>query len=137
MKKQKTRDKSVLAKADHSAAYKRLPVQDGRDMSEAVSLNDPGLGKNGFFFPQTQLFDAAAAAPDYDTASRVVATIAARWPRIVRLGCCDDFGIAAAEHCIKQALQAFAELNRIPGYDPEVEKSEWGASLVRIKSLVR
>ena len=45
------------------------------------------------------------------------------------MGYFDDFGIVAPLLLTEEALQAFAELNRIFGFDLKVSKSEWGALL--------
>ena len=105
-----------LAKADHK-------------MPAAVTLKEPPAGQLRVLVPQTQLFGATAAVFRYTTVSRVTATMAARRPRISRLGYFGDFGINATESAVQDAIRAFTALNDILGSEQKAAKSEWGARI--------
>ena len=110
----------AFAKADHSAAYKQLPVCEERKRPAAVSPRDPRSNEEGGFAPQTQLFGATAAALDYNTVSRVMATVAARCLKVVRRGYFGAFGIISIESCVQVALKASTKLNVVLGFDSKV-----------------
>ena len=58
-----------------------------------------------------------------------MASLAVRWLGIRRSGYFDDFGMVTAESVIRGAFRAFAALTDTLGFDPKIEKSEWGAGL--------
>ena len=119
----------AMAKADHRDAYKQLPVRKDQECFAIVTLRDPTSGKLRGFIPKTQLFGATAAVLNYNTVSRVMATIAVRWLGMPCMGYFDDFGIITTESTIKEALQAFTTLNQILGFELKVEKSEFGTRI--------
>ena len=96
----RTRERPAFAKPGHRAAYKQLPGCEERKNLAAVSLRGPNAGEMRGFIPQTPLFGAIAAALNYNTVSRVKATQAARWLRVVRMGFCRDFGIVVKGSCV-------------------------------------
>ena len=76
------------------------------------------------FPPKTQVPGATTAVLNYNAVSRVMATVAARWLRIPRMGHFGDFGKISAEPSIEEALRAFTSLNQVLGFELKVEKSE-------------
>ena len=96
-----------MAKADHKDAYKQLPVRGDPQCFAEVVLKDPPSGEIGGFIPKSQLAGAAAAALNYNAVSRAMATVAARWLRIPRMGYFDDVGVITTESAIEEALRAF------------------------------
>ena len=101
-------------------------MRSDQQCSAVVALKDPASGKIRGFIPKTQLFGATAAALDYNTVTRVMATVAVRWLGIPRVGFFDDFGIITTESTIEVALRASAALNQILGFELKAEKSEYG-----------
>ena len=90
-----------------------------------VTAEDPESGVSRGSVPHAQLFGVTAAVLRYNTVSRVMATAAARWLKLPRLGYSDDFGMVAAESTVQGALRDFAALN-ILGFELKVTQSEWG-----------
>ena len=119
----------AMAKADHRDAYKQLPVKEDHKMLAVVTLKEPDTGEMRGFIPQTQLFGATAAVLHYNTVSRVMASLAARWLKIPCMGYFDDFGIITTERAIREALDAFTKMNHILGFELKIEKSDWGTVL--------
>ena len=83
----------AFARADHRAAYKQLPVCEECERLDVEPLGGPNSIKMRDPILQTQLFGATAAAWIYNSVSRVMAGITARWLKLVRMGCFGDFGI--------------------------------------------
>ena len=55
-----------------------------------------------------------------------MAAIVVRCLRMACAGHFDDFRKIAAQQCIDAALQAFAKVNRILGFDLKIDMTEWG-----------
>ena len=99
-----------------------MPVCAERRKLAAFSLRERKSNKLRGFIPQTQLFAATAAMPNYNTFSRAMATEAVRWP--YNLGRMGYFGDQMAlQAVVLMASQAVADLNAIFGSDLKVEKS--------------
>ena len=107
-----------------------------RKMLAVAPLGDPESGEIGVSVPQTQLFDPAAAVLHYGAVSRVMATLAARWPNRPRLGYSDDFGMAAAESTVREALRPSTVLNDTLGLELKAATSEWGARIEFLEAAV-
>ena len=104
-----------FAKADHSDAYKQLPLRPDHRGLAAITLREPSSGRWRCFLPNTQVFGSTTAVLQYNCLSRVIATLARRLLKIPVMGYFDDFGIVDPLSLTKEALQAFTELNRILG----------------------
>ena len=122
----KTSEGLATAKADHRDDHKQLPARSDQECFAIVALRDPASGSMRGFAPKTQLFGATAAALNYNAVSRVMPTVAARWPGIQCMGYLEDFGIITTESAIEEALRASTALNQILRFELEIEKSEFG-----------
>ena len=83
----------AMAKADHSEAYKQLPVRNDRRILADLTLEGPESDELRGSVPQAQLFGATEAVSRYSAVSQGMATAAVRWLKLPRLGYFDDFGV--------------------------------------------
>ena len=97
----------AMDKVAMDKAYKQLPARGDQQSFAVVALKNPTSGRMGGFIPKTQLFGATIAVLNYNTVSRVMATVAARWLEIPRTDNFDDFGTITTESAIQEASKAF------------------------------
>ena len=121
-----TNGSTAFALAGHRAAYKQLPVCEERENPAAGSLRGQKTNKPRCPPTQTQFFGVAAASLNYNTVPWVMATQAARWLKIVRVGYFDDFCTVAKGSRIDEALKAFTQLDAFRDSDLEDEEAERG-----------
>ena len=116
-----------MAGADRKHTYKPWPGRHNRKTLPVDTLKDPESGDMGGFPPQTQFVGATAAVLHYKTVSRLVASVAARWIKIPRLGYSDGFCLVTAESAAQEALRAFIALSYILCFELKDTKSERGS----------
>ena len=112
----------ATAKADHRAAYTQLPVTEEREKIAVVTLKNRRRIKMGGFTPQTQLPGATAAALRSRTASRMMATLAARWFRTARVGFSGDFRTLAKKEMPRGSVVSLFSDEPDVGLCPEERK---------------
>ena len=115
-----------FAKADHSDAYKQLPLRPDQRELAATSLRGPRPGESKSFLPNTQLFGSTTAVLQYSCLSRIIATLARRLLKNPLVGYFDDFRLVAPLPLTEDALLASTDLNGIFGFVLKLPKSEWG-----------
>ena len=115
-----------IAKADHQAAYRQLPLRPDQRRLATITLRDPRSGDWRPFLPNTQLFGSATAAHRYNCLSGIIATQATRLLRVPTLEYSDDFGLVTPHPLTEGALSVFTEPDGILGFVLKVPGAEWG-----------
>ena len=111
-------------------------MHDERGNLRVVTLKDPKSRNMGGFVPGCQYRGVAAPALSYSAFSRVMVKLTAEWLDIPGVGYPKDSGVVATESIIESALEAFAALTEILGFDLDIEKFGRGIALEFLRASV-
>ena len=115
-----------MARADHSGAYKHLPIRGVDAHAAVVPVRNPEDGEHCDFKLKTQHVGWAAAVFHFTFFSRKVAPLARSGLALPRVGYYDDYDIIAPVNVIEAALDTFAKLNGVFRVQLKSRKSEAG-----------
>ena len=99
------------AKADHADTYKQLPLLEEGELAVVVTLKNLSDGFWFGFVSRARRFGSTAAALNYNCLSTAIASPICRFPKILRVGSFEDFGIAKPGALAKAALCVFTRFD--------------------------
>ena len=111
--------------ADHSAAYKNLPLDPGQADACVVTLRLPTDGGRYGFFPRTLLFGETAAVLHYNGFSRIVAVFANIFFGLPVVSYFDDFGSLLPSSISDEGMAIFRSFCGLIGAKLKEEKRRW------------
>ena len=113
-------------KADHEAAYKKLPIDWGESSLAVIALRNPADGRGYGFMSRTHMFGAISEVLHYNIFSRVVAELVCRTFGIPMLSYFDDFGALLPASLASRGLRVFSRWRELLGISLKLAKSEVG-----------
>ena len=116
-------------KADHEAAYKQLPIDEGHAKLAVIALRSPHDHKWYGFMSRTLMFGAISAVLHYNVFSRILAELACRIFGLPMLSYFDDFGALLPAEIAKQGLLTFSRMCTLLGIKLKLQKSEVGPAI--------
>ena len=113
-------------KADHEAAYKKLPLGYFHAKLAVAALRSPGDNQRYGFISRTMMFGAVAAVLHYNVFSRLLSELVSQLLGIPLLCFFDDFGSITQAELGEKALATFTSFCSKLGIRLKPAKSEWG-----------
>ena len=118
-----------FAKADHGAAYKQIPLDEGNSNLAVVDLRSPTNGRWYGFVIITLLFGAVAAVIHYNVFSRIISELMCRTFGTPMIGYFEDFGSMLPAGIPKKGVRTFTRRCRLLGVGLKLKKSEVGVRI--------
>ena len=122
--------KWAFFKADHEAAYKKLPLEPPNAPLASVALRNPETSEWMALRPKALLFGAAAAVLRYNCFSRLLSVLSNLTFVIPLIGYFDDFGALIPYELSNDAIDTFVEVCATLGIHLETKKTEVGWGII-------